>query len=389
MKTIYLQCNAGASGDMVVSALAGLLDDPREFVSMIDSAGIPGLTVALEKGEMSAIAGNRVRFFIEGEEEGHGHHHHHTPVSDVLGLIRRLNVSDRVKEDACAIYGISAEAEAKVHGKPVDMVHFHEVGALDAVADVVGTCMLIERLSPDRIVSSPLRTGFGEVHCAHGVLPVPAPATANILVGIPAYAGDEEGEFCTPTGAAIVKYFADSFGPMPMLTVGRIGCGLGSKVFRTANILRAFSGEETGEAEHIKELTCNIDDMSPEDLAGIIDLLLKADARDAFIRPCLMKKGRPGFELTCLAWEKDRQTLMDIIFSNTSTSGIRVHDCDRYAMSYRHEECDTEYGRIRVKIYEGFGKTKWKPEYDDLQDAARKNGVSVKEVRDSVVYKPK
>ena len=203
MKTIYLQCNAGASGDMVVSALAGLLDDPREFVSMIDSAGIPGLTVALEKGEMSAIAGNRVRFFIEGEEEGHGHHHHHTPVSDVLGLIRKLNVSDRVKEDACAIYGIIAEAEAKVHGKPVDMVHFHEVGALDAVADVVGTCMLIERLSPDHIVSSPLRTGFGEVRCAHGVLPVPAPATALLLKGVPSYAGKVNGEICTPTGAAL------------------------------------------------------------------------------------------------------------------------------------------------------------------------------------------
>jgi uncharacterized protein (TIGR00299 family) protein len=247
----------------------------------------------------------------------------------------------------------------------------------------------MHELAPEKVFASPVHVGSGTVRCAHGVLPVPAPATQELLKGIPIYTGDILGELCTPTGAAIVKYFADSFGPMPMMTLDRIGCGLGSKVFRTANILRAFLGETKNTAEHIKELTCNIDDMSPEDLAGIIDLLLRADARDAFIRPCLMKKGRPGFELTCLSWEKDMQTMMDIIFLNTSTSGITVHDCDRYAMEYRHEECDTEYGRIRVKVYEGFGKTKWKPEYEDLQEAARKNGVSVREVRDSVVYKPK
>lgn len=396
MRTLYLQCNAGASGDMILGALAHLLDDPEEFGRMINSAGIPGTVTDIERRETFGISGLKVHISIHGQEEGeeHHHHHHHSEhhhehhsLSNVLGVIDGLNVSDRVKKDAKEIYNLIAKAESEMHGTTVDLVHFHEVGALDAVADIVGACMLIEKLSPDTIVASPVRVGFGQVHCAHGLLPVPAPATASILKGIPIYAGDEEGEFCTPTGAAILSHFTDRFEQMPAMAFEKVGYGLGSKQFRIANMLRAYLSDDYGELPHIKEINCNIDDMTPEDLGGIIELLLDNNALDAFIAPCIMKKGRPGFALTCLCRESEMDKLAHLILENTSTIGLRVHDCERYAMTSRFETCSTPYGDIRVKVSEGFGIRKRKPEYDDLALAAAKHNVPIGKVRDSVTFK--
>ncbi len=390
MKVLYLECNAGASGDMVLGALSDLLDDPKDFARMMESAGIPHVKTTLENSDVFGIAGIRAHISVDGAEEGHeGHRHHeHHTLSNVIGVIEGLNVSDKVKEDAVAIYRTIAEAEAEAHGQPVDLIHFHEVGALDAVADIVGACMLFETIAPSRVIASPVRTGFGQVHCAHGLLPVPAPATAAILKGIPVYAGDEEGEFCTPTGAAILKHFADEFNNMPTLAFDRVGIGLGSKQYRTANLLRAFLGNAENDLPVIDEITCDIDDMTPEDIGGVIELLLSNGALDAFIRPCIMKKGRPGFELTCLTRKDDTEDISMTILAHTSTIGLRIHEAKRYAMSSRFETYRTDFGDVRIKVSEGFGLRKWKPEYNDLVRAADGNGVTLKEVRDGIRYDP-
>ena len=389
MKVLYLECNAGISGDMVIGALSDLLDNPDNFTRMMNDAGIPSVKTTLENSDVFGIAGIRAHISVDGVEEGHEHHHHeHNTLAHVTDIIKGLNISDKVKEDAIAIYQTIAEAEAEAHGKPVDLIHFHEVGALDAVADIVGACMLFEVLAPEKIVASPVRTGFGQVRCAHGLLPVPAPATASILKGIPVYAGDEEGEFCTPTGAAILKHFADEYSGMPTLAFDKVGIGLGSKQFRTANMLRAFLGNADTNLPTIDEITCDIDDMTPEDIGGVIELLLSNGALDAFIRPCTMKKGRPGFELTCLSKKADTEDLVMTILAHTSTIGLRIHEAKRYAMSSRFETYHTDFGDVRIKISEGFGLRKWKPEYNDLVKAADGNGVTLKEIRDSIRYDP-
>ena len=303
MKTLYLECNAGASGDMILGSLTDLLKDPFEFKQMIECAGIPGITAEVTVDDQSSVAGIRVHIMVDGIEEGSkeesGHHDHHA-LKDVISIIGGLNVSDMVKSDAAQIYRIIAEAESNVHGKPVNEVHFHEVGALDAIADIVGVCMLIEKLAPEQIIASPLRTGFGTVSCAHGILPVPAPATAYILQGMPVYAGDEEGEFTTPTGAAIVKHFAEAYGQMPLMKFDDVGYGLGRKSFKTANMVRAYLGDVDEALPTVKEISCNIDDMTPEDIGGIIDLLMSAGALDAMITSAMMKKSRPGYIVTCI-----------------------------------------------------------------------------------------
>ena len=384
MRMLYLECNAGASGDMMLGALTALLDAPSELKTMLESAGIPGIRVEIEKGETFNIAGTKVHILIDGEEEGHVHRHCHRSLSNVTDIIKGLEVPDSVKVNATAVYRLIADAEAEAHGEPVDLVHFHEVGALDAIADIVGVCMLMEKLGVSKIIASPVRTGFGQVHCAHGMLPIPAPATASLLKGIPTYAGKEEGEFCTPTGAALLKHFVSEFTNMPHISYEKVGYGLGSKKFNIPNMLRAFIGDSDGLLPAVDEITCDIDDMVPEDLGGIVDRLVAEGALDAVLKNCIMKKGRPGFELSCICRKEDTERLSVYILAHTSTRGVRVSGAERYEMLYRFEEIDTEYGKIRVKVSEGFGIRKQKPEYEDLKKVAETHGVPVSEVRRAV-----
>ncbi len=386
MRTLYLECRAGASGDMVSGALCGLLDDPKEYERMIAEAGIPGVSAQVCKAEASSISGLKVRITVNGEEEHqgghHSHHHHH---GDIKDLISNLSVSDRVKEDSLAIYGAIASVEAEVHGKPVNEVHFHEVGALDAVADVVGTCMLIERLGVEKIIASPLRTGFGTVECAHGTLPVPAPAAALLLRGVPVFAGDIEGEFTTPTGAALVSHFASEYGPMPMMTYEKVGIGFGSaQDTRIPDMLRAFIGDMRKEPFTITQIECNLDDMSPEDIGEAVRGLMEDGALDVSVAPIMMKKGRPGHLMIVLCRDKDRERIADRIMVRTSTIGVRMFQCERQELVSRFEIVPTKYGDIRAKISEGRGISKWKPEHADVLEASERCGVSPSEVRREV-----
>lgn len=412
MRTIYLECGMGAAGDMLTAALLGLLDDPQPFLDAVNSAGIPGVAVALTDAEQAGIRGLQMRVTVNGVEEhshdAHGHHHHddehhhhnhhdeeqhhhqddehhhhshhHAKLEDIAAMIRGLNLPEAVREKSVAVYTMLAEAESAVHGKPVGEIHFHEVGTADAVADIVGVCLLMEWLKPERVLASPVHVGSGHVHCAHGFLPVPAPATAYLLRGIPCYGGEIEGELCTPTGAALLKYFVDEFVSMPAMRTEKISYGLGKKVFPKMNAVRAFLGETESSPAEICELRCNLDDMTGEAIGFAQEILLAAGARDVFTTPVTMKKGRPGILLTVLCDLRDRDTMLRLIFRHTTTLGVRETLCSRYTLERETETAHTADGVVRIKHATGYGVTRTKPEYDDIAAIARAKGCALSEV---------
>lgn len=286
-----------------------------------------------------------------------------------------------MKKDACAVYRIIADAESEVHGKDVYEIHFHEVGNMDAVADVVGVCMLINELKPDRILASPVHVGSGSVKCAHGTLPVPAPATALILEGVPIYSGSIQGELCTPTGAALLKYFAGDFCAMPPIRVEKIGYGIGTRDFEAANVLRAFLGETEEKREGVYELCANIDDMTGEDIAYAAERILKGGALDVYTVPIGMKKGRPGVMLCALCKEENREETARLIFNHTSTIGVREQFFTRRTLERREVEIETNFGTVRGKEAYGYGVKKIKPEHDDLIKLAEEKNIAISEIK--------
>ncbi len=422
MKTLYIECNMGAAGDMLMAALYDLLEDKEGFLKKMNELGLPGVKVEPRAASTCGIAGVHMCVTVNGHEEiepddlpdhehshdhthdhdshhdhdhphthdhahmhDHGHHHHASPMH-IAQLIDSLELPQRVKENARAVYDSIAEAEAAAHGCPVGDVHFHEVGALDAVADVTGVCLAVELLGVDRIVASPIHVGSGTVRCAHGVMPVPAPATAALLKGIPVYGGSVQGELCTPTGAALVAHFASSFGPMPMMAVQKVGIGIGTKEFAQANCVRVFLGE-TGEGSNgeIVELTCNIDDMTPEGLAFACSRLLQAGALDVYTVAGTMKKGRSGHVLTVLCVPEKEAEMAREILTQTTTNGLRARRCAKYFLTPGSASVHTQWGEVRVKLAQGFGICHEKPEFDDVSALAEKNGVPYQTVLQDAV----
>lgn len=320
-------------------------------------------------------------------EHGHDHEHHHSHASleKINSIVDSLNVSDSVKSDVRSIYKIIATAEGHVHNKPITDIHFHEVGTMDAIADITAACILIRRIGADKIIASPIHVGSGQVRCAHGILPVPAPATAFILKGIPMYSTDIKGELCTPTGAAILKYFVDEFKSMPAMTSDSIGYGMGFKDFERANCVRAIIGHDTNtNNDSIIELRCNIDDMTGEELGYAFDKLLEAGARDVFTTPITMKKNRPGILLTVICSVSDRDMMVKNIFKHTTTIGIRENVCSRYILNRESETLNTPFGQVREKRVSGYGTTRSKLEYDDIAKIAKNTGMSIREVKDAI-----
>ena len=462
MKTLYIECAMGAAGDMLTAALLELMPDKEAALAKLNAMGIPGVVFEAEPSAKCGITGTHMRVLIHGEEEGavpcghthehhhdhahehhhehehhahchdhehhhdyeHEHHHHdrvhhhaHHGMAEIRRLIAELAVSETVKEKVLAVYQSIAEAESRVHGAEVDQIHFHEVGSMDAVADVTAVCLLMELLAPEQVIVSPIHVGSGTVLCAHGRLPVPAPATALILEGMPIYGGSVQGELCTPTGAALLKTFVDSFGPMPPMTVAKTGYGMGTKDFEQANCLRAMlgesftmndtgskmqtgqdaEGENTGsrgaagkdtETENpaaregrITEISCNLDDMTGEDIAFAAERILQAGALDVFTESISMKKGRPAVKLTVLARPEDEERLAGEIFRHTSTIGVRIHTDRRYELARRSEQRKTPLGTIEVKISEGCGVRKEKIEFASLKQIAETSGKRLAEVR--------
>ena len=418
MKTLYLECGMGAAGDMLTAALLELIPDKQAFIDKMNALGLPGVQVEAEKAVKCGITGTHMKVTVHGEEEesedvhehhhhdhdhehdhhhehehhhdhedGHDpghHHHHHTSVADIEGLIDKLEVSGKVKADAKAVYALIAEAESQVHGHPVNEIHFHEVGTMDAVADVVGVCILMEEIGAEKIVASPVHVGSGHVHCMHGILPVPAPATALILNGIPTYGGQVQGELCTPTGAALLKHFASSFGDRPVMTTEAIGYGMGKKDFERANCLRAFLGESEGAREQIAKLECNLDDMTGEDIGFAMEQLFKAGAKDAYTQAIGMKKSRPGVLLSVICLPDDADRLAAVMMKHTTTLGIRRQDMSRYVLERSIETVQTPYGPVRVKTASGMGVQRRKAEYDDLASLAEKLNAPLESIRKSL-----
>lgn len=381
MRTLYIDCGMGAAGDMLTAALLELLPDPAAFVRELNGLGLPGVTWRLERTAKCGVTGSRVSVTIQGHEEGEdhdaGHDHHHHTLADIAAVVEALPVSETVKENALAVYERIARAESEVHGVAVVEVHFHEVGAMDAVADVLAVCLLMERLAPERVLASPVHVGCGSVRCAHGILPVPAPATALLLRDVPIYGGEVQGELCTPTGAALLVRFADSFGPMPVMRLRSVGYGMGKKDFPRANCVRALLGETEEAGGTVAELRCDLDDMTGEALGFAMERLLEAGALDVFTTQVGMKKSRPGVELTVLCRPEDREAMVELIFLHTTTLGVRETMCRRYTLRRRVETADTPWGPVGKKISQGYGVTREKLEYEDLARIARREGVSL------------
>lgn len=409
MKTLYLECTMGAAGDMLTAALLELTEDRQAFIDKMNALGLPGVTVAAEPAMKCGITGTHMKVTVNGAEEesedvhdghhhdhhhdhdhghdhhhDHEHHHHHASVADIEALIDGLKVSDKVKADAKAVYALIADAESRVHGRPVSEIHFHEVGTMDAAADVIGVCLLMEQLAPEQVIVSPVHTGSGHVHCAHGILPVPAPATALLLEGIPSYGGQVKGELCTPTGAALLRYFASRFGDRPVMATAAVGYGMGKKDFEQANCLRAFLGESEGQRERITKLECNLDDMTGEEIGFALEQLFKAGARDAWTQAVGMKKSRPGVLLSVVCLPEDADGLAAVMMKYTSTLGIRRQDLSRYTLRRGIETVGTPYGEVRVKRASGMGVERAKPEYDDLAALAEKHGVPLETIRKEI-----
>ena len=314
------------------------------------------------------------------EDSGHPHHHH-TSMAGISHIIEHLNLPDEVKKDVVAVYHLIAEAESHVHGKTVEEIHFHEVGTADAIADIAGVCLLMHMIAPQKVIASPIHVGSGNVRCAHGILPVPAPATAFILQGLPIYSGVIKGELCTPTGAALLKHFVTEFKEMPVMRTLAIGYGMGKKDFERANCVRVLLGETEETGSEVAELSCNLDDMTPEALGFVQEILFAAGALEVYTIPIGMKKSRPGILLTCMCRCNDKEKMVSLIFKHTTTLGIRESISKRYTLTRTMKEHETPYGVVREKVSEGYGVVRGKLEYEDLAKIAREQGMSLEEVK--------
>lgn len=417
MRTLYLDCSMGAAGDMLTAALLELLPEREKIVEQLNGLGIPGVEVKCEPTKKCGISGTHVTVRIHGQVESeemydhaHGHdhshehshdngeghqhdrghggqpheHHHHSGMHEIEHIVEHLAVSERIRKDIISVFGMIAEAESHVHGMPVRDIHFHEVGTMDAVADIAAVCILMDRLAPDQVIVSPVHVGCGQVKCAHGILPVPAPATAHILKDVPIYGGKVQGELCTPTGAALLKYFATCFGDMPVMRTAAIGYGMGKKDFPAANCVRALLGETAETGDTVAELSCNVDDMTAEAVGFAMEVLFSAGALEVYTVAAGMKKSRPGLVLHVMCRESMKEEMAALIFKHTTTIGIRENISRRYTLGRSVETVQTPYGEVRKKISTGYGVTREKYEYEDLARIAGERGMSINEVLEAL-----
>jgi uncharacterized protein (TIGR00299 family) protein len=372
MKICYLDAFSGISGDMTVGALIDAGADRNAILHALASLGT-GAKLEIEQTTRRGIRASKFR--VTG---GDGQKHRH--LNQILEIIEKSESADQVKQNAAAVFRRLGEAESKIHGIPLEKVHFHEVGAVDSICDIVGACAGFHLLGVEAIYSSPLNLGSGTVQTEHGVLPVPAPATAELLRGKPVYARGPAVELTTPTGAAIAATLATGFGPLPPMRIAATGYGAGDKDFpEHANVLRILTGETTAAAEatEVAVLEANIDDSSPQVLGYAMERLLEAGALDVTLEPLLMKKNRPGSLVRVIARPEDRETLAQLMFAETSTLGLRIYSAERRVKARRFTEVDTPHGKVRIKIAENGS---FAPEYEDCRKIARETGAPLKQI---------
>jgi uncharacterized protein (TIGR00299 family) protein len=394
MKILYIDASMGMAGDMLTGALLELQPDPEKALQALNSLYEGLVEVSACPDTKRGMRGTHVSIRCGGREEGtEGHilqtdgggkkpaaHGPHTTLSQVRERINTLPLEESVRRSALAVYDDLAAAEAKAHGSTPENIHFHEVGTLDAMADIVNVCWLVQALAPEEILCSPVCTGFGRVHTAHGLLPVPAPATAELLKGIPCYAGSIEAELCTPTGAALLRHFAARFENPPLMKTAAIGIGTGTRDLPAANVTRVFLAErEENREDRICRLSANLDDMTPEALGYAQKRLLEEGALDVYTIPVGMKKNRPGILLCCLCRPEDQPKFVRCMFETTETLGIRSEFLERFVLERKQKTLQTPWGAVRCKMATGYETTKEKYEYDDLAQIAQKECISLRE----------
>ena len=414
MKILYLDCFAGISGDMTIGALLDLGLDFEFLKNELAKLGVAGYELSQSRVDRSGI--NAAKFDVHLSNIEINHHHDHThgdhshshdselithhsslntsphshdhrSLSTIKHLIEASTLSNKVKTNSLAIFQRIGEAETKIHGVDIESIHFHEVGAIDSIVDIIGACIGLEALGIEKIISSPLHVGYGTFTCAHGTYPIPGPAATEILRGVPIYAKEIEGELVTPTGAAIVATLASEFSKMPMMRVEKVGYGAGTRTYeKFPNVLRAVIGElETEDAtpDTISVIEANIDDLSPQIFGHFMEQALAAGALDIFYTPVQMKKNRPGILLTLLCTVADREKFIDLIFRETTTLGVRHRDEKRVILRREFVTVETEFGAIKIKIArnENGEIMNAAPEFEDCHSAAKKHEVAVRKVQ--------
>ncbi|HWR62568.1 MAG TPA: nickel pincer cofactor biosynthesis protein LarC [Clostridia bacterium] len=415
MRTLYFDCFSGISGDMTVGALLDVGADEKALLEGMEKLKVDGYRIEIEKKLKNGISGTDFSVILEDHEEyeeheyhehhhdghdhGHDHDHHvnehnhghqhvhndahvHRNMSDIEKIINDSELNERVRMLALKIFKLVAEAEGRIHGKPAGEVHFHEVGAVDSIVDIIGTAICIDSLNVDRIVFSSLPLSRGFVRCQHGVFPLPAPATLEILKDVPVYYTDVNFELVTPTGAAIAKGLAEEFGMVGELAVERIGYGLGKKTYEIPNVLRVMLFNSKKKiSDRVMEIETNIDDMTAEQLGSVMDRLFEQGALDVFFTPVLMKKNRPGTKLTVLCHQDRKDALTEALLRHTSTFGVRFSYLDRTILDRETVAVDTCFGSIRCKLGRLTGELlKYSPEYEDCKAASEKSGRPISEV---------
>ena len=382
MRICYLDCFSGISGDMLLGALVDSGLPIEALQDDLDRLGVKGLRVASEPAKRGGLAGTKVH--IHAHEH---HHHHHRSLSAIEAMIGGSEIEEGAKRDAIRVFRRLGEVEARAHAIPLERVHFHEVGALDSIADIVGGCCGLRRLGVERVHCSPINLGSGTVKAAHGTLPVPAPATARLVEGVPTYSDGPSVELTTPTGAALAVTLSGGFGPPPAMRITASGYGAGTRELAgRPNLLRVLLGEaEEADSppEEVWALEADIDDMTPEMAGFAMERLLESGALDVTLAPVQMKKNRPGFRLSALARPEDRSRLGDLMLAETSTLGIRETASRRRTLPRSLVTVETSYGPVRVKVAgRDGGRRSCAPEYEDCRSLAKEHSVPFHRVWD-------
>jgi uncharacterized protein (TIGR00299 family) protein len=385
MKTLYFDCFAGASGDMILGALVGAGVDPSALTEQLELLGVAGWKIDFDKVDRSGISATFARVHI-------AHEHAHRHLSDILKIIYDSRLSQNVKDRAARIFSLLAAAEARVHDQPIEKIHFHEVGALDAIIDVCGAAIGFELLGIERFWCSPLRVGTGMTEMAHGRFPIPPPAVAELLKDKPIYAGDIEGEFVTPTGAAIIAAVCEQFGPVPPMKIAATGYGAGTRYHQKfPNALRIFVGETeetTVQDETLLMIETNIDDISPQVIGYAMDMAFDLGALDCYLTHTQMKKNRPGMLFSILCRPEDREKFLQMLFTETTTIGARSYEVARRALVRETVQVETQFGAIDVKVAyldngASNGAANAMPEFEQCRAAAKQAGVPLREVQEA------
>ncbi|MBN1554258.1 MAG: nickel pincer cofactor biosynthesis protein LarC [Phycisphaerae bacterium] len=378
MTCLYFDCFAGAAGDMIVGALLDLGVSFDAFRAELAKLPIEGVSLRLEDVQRRGLAGKKFHVDVPNGDQPHRH------LSDILELIEEANLPARAARWAKDIFTRLAQAEAQVHNIPIEKVHFHEVGAVDSIVDIVGAAVAMDLLDVEQVYCSPIPLGSGTVECEHGVIPVPAPATARLLAGAATVPGEADGELTTPTAAAVLTTLSETFGPPPAMEISAVGYGAGSRQFeKLPNLLRVFLGRlsEDGAADSIVEVSANIDDCTGELLGAAIEKLLAAGCVDAWATPVFTKKSRPAWVLSALCRPGDVKAIEQMFFTETTTFGVRRRACGRTKLLREFVTVETPYGPIRMKVGKRDGRViTAKPEFADAQAAAESHGQSIRTV---------